>query len=84
MSSELKDKKSANIYVAQKLIVFVILLQTREIRLRFWLLLAKHVSRIGLPWQQFRSLVTKNVQQMMYNRLTIKATKFQQSSANHF
>ena len=34
--SKLKEKKSANIYIAQKLIVFVILLQTRKVRLRFW------------------------------------------------
>ena len=47
--------------------------------------LAKHVLRIGLPWQQLRSLVTKKyVYQMLWNLLTIKATKFQQSSANRF
>ena len=36
-------------------------LQTRKIRLRFWLSLAKHLLRIGLPWQQLRSLVTKKL-----------------------
>ena len=43
------------IYIAQKLIFF----KQENIDSEFGHFLAKHVLKIGLPWQQLKSLVTK-------------------------
>ena len=56
---KLQGKKSANKYIVQKLIFFIICHKKENIRLRFWSFLAKHVLKIGLPWQQLGDLMTK-------------------------
>ena len=53
--SKLKGKKSANKFIAQKLIFFIISYKREKLDSDFGHFLAKHVLRIGLPWQQLRS-----------------------------
>ena len=74
----------ANNYIAQKLIVFVFFYKQEKLDSDFGHFLAKHVLRIGLFWEQGATYVPgdQKVYQMMCNMLTIKVTKFQQSSAN--
>ena len=80
---EVKIKKNtANIYTAQKLIFFIICYKRENFDSDFGHSLAKHV----LSGYHGNSLGPgdQNVFEMMCNRLTIKVTKFQQSSANRF
>ena len=85
MRSQLKGKKSANKFLTEKLIFFFIICCKREkLDCNFGHFLAKHVLRLGLPWQQLRSLLIKKYNQLMCNRLKIKVTKFQESYTNRF
>ena len=59
MRSKLKGKKTAKIYIAEKLIFFIICYKRENFDSDFGHFLAKQVLKIGLPWQQLRSLVTK-------------------------
>ena len=59
-------------------------LQTRKIRLRFWSFISETPVTNQVTMATAWVLGDQKVYQMMYNRLTIKATKFQQSSANRF
>ena len=59
MGTKLKGKKSANKYIAQNLIFFIIFYKREKLDSDFGRFLAKHLLRIELPWQQLRSLVTK-------------------------
>ena len=60
MRLKLQGKKSANKYIARKVIIFFIIYYKQEkLDSDFVHFLAKHVLRIGLPWPQLRSLVTK-------------------------
>ena len=56
--TKLKEK-FANEYIAQNLIFFIIFFKREKLVSNFGRFLAKHLLRIGLPWQQRRSLVTK-------------------------
>ena len=56
---KIKRKKSANKYIAQNLIFLIIFYKRDKSDSGFGHFLAKHVLRIGLPWEQLRSLVTK-------------------------
>ena len=56
---KLKQKKSANKYIAQNLIFFTIFYQREKLDSDFGRFLAKHLLRIGLPWQQLGSMVTE-------------------------
>ena len=47
------------IYIAQNLIFFIICYKWEKLDSNFGHFLAKHILKIGLPWQQLRSLVTK-------------------------
>ena len=47
--SKLKEKKSANIYIAQELIAFVICYKRENFDSDFGHFLGKHVLKIGLP-----------------------------------
>ena len=51
--------RSLFISIAQKLIFFIIWCKRESFDSDFGHFLAKHVLKIGLPWQQLRSLVTK-------------------------
>ena len=84
MSSKLKEKKSAKTYIAQKLIVFVISLQTRKIRLRFWSFFSQTRVKNLVTMATAQVPGDQKVYQMICNRLTTTATAFQQSSANPF
>ena len=55
----LKAKKFANKYTARNLIFFIIFYKREKLDSDFGRFLAKHLLRIGLPWQQLKSLVTK-------------------------
>ena len=57
--TKLKGKKSANKHIAQNLIFYIIFQKREKLDSDFGGFLAKHLLRIGLPWQQLRSLVTK-------------------------
>ena len=57
--TKLKRKKSANKYIAQNLIFFIIFHKREKLDSDFGRFLAKHLLIIGLPWQQLKSLVTK-------------------------
>ena len=59
LSSKLKGKKSANKYIAQNLIFFIIFYKRENLDSDFGRFLAKHLLSIGLPSQRFRSMVTK-------------------------
>ena len=56
---KIERKKSANKYISQKLIFFIICYKQEKLDSDVGHFLANHVLRIGLPWQQLRSLVTK-------------------------
>ena len=47
--------------MAQKLIFFIICYKQENLDSDFGQFLAKRVLKIGLPWQQLSSLVTKNI-----------------------
>ena len=51
--------RSLFIHIAHKLIFFIICYKRENSDLDFGHFLAKHMLKIGLPWQQLRSLVTK-------------------------
>ena len=57
--TKLKAKKSANKYIAQNLIFFIIFYKREKLDSDFGRFSAKHLLGIGLTWQQLRSLVTK-------------------------
>ena len=54
-----KGKKSANKYVAQNLIFFIIFHKRETLDSDFGRFLAKHLLRIRLPWKKLGSLVTQ-------------------------
>ena len=60
-SDLVKDVKIRSLFIstAQKLIFFIICCKRENFDSDFGNFLAKHVLKIGLPWQQLRSLVTK-------------------------
>ena len=57
--TKLKGKESANEFIPQNLIFFIIFNKREKLDSDFCHFLAKHLLRIRLPWQQLRSLVTK-------------------------
>ena len=57
--SELKEKKSANIYIAQNYMSLLFATNDNNLTQILVIFLAKHLLKIGLPWQQLRSLVTR-------------------------
>ena len=57
--TKLKGKKSANKFIAQNLIFFIIFNKREKLDSDFGRFLDKNLLRIRLPWQQLRSLVTK-------------------------
>ena len=56
----------------------------RKIRLRFWLIFCQTPVKNRVTMATTYAPGDQKVYQMMCHRLTIKVTKFQQSSANHF
>ena len=56
--TKLKEKKSASKYTAQNLIFLIIFYKLEKLDSDFGRFLAKRLLRIGLPWQQLKSLMT--------------------------
>ena len=81
--TKLKGKKSANKYIAQNPIFFIIFNKSEKLDLILVVFSQTHVNNqvnmvtASIPGDQ-------NAYEMIGNRLTIKATKVQQSSANRF
>ena len=59
-------------------------LETRKIRFRFWSFFSPTPVKNRVTMATAQVPGDQKVYQMMCNRLAIKATKFQQSSANRF